>query len=197
MGWIRELAVWMTALAETSAGPWALFWLSLAEASFFPLPPVLLLLALDVLNPPRSFVFAAICTAGSTVGGMLGYAIGRWGGQPMLRRMVSETGILNIQQRFQQYDVWAVGLAGFTPIPYKVFTIAAGTFQLRFWRFVLVSVFSRGARFFLVSGLVYAFGQQAKELLKQYFNLFTIAFAVLLIGGFVVVRWALHRGQTS
>lgn len=190
MEWLRDLAGWMVGWAQTPAGPLALLALAAAEASFFPLPPDLLLLALDLLEPERGFVFAAICTVGSTLGGVAGYAAGRWGGRPLLTRVVSAPKILFIEQQFHRYDVWAIAIAGFTPIPYKLFTIAGGVFRLRFWRFVLASALSRGARFFLVSATVFVFGAQAKRLIQDYFEAFTLGFVVLLVGGFFVVKWA-------
>ncbi len=183
----------MVGLAETPAGPLGLFGLAVAEASFFPLPPDLLLVALSLLQPAHSFLFAAICTVGSTVGGILGYAIGRWGGRPLLDRVVSAHTILVIERQFQRYDVWAVAIAGFTPIPYKVFTIAGGVFRIHFWRFVLASLGSRGARFFLVGAVIYAFGDEAKRLIHDYFEALTMGFALLLIGGFVALRLAGRR----
>jgi membrane protein YqaA with SNARE-associated domain len=193
--WVQELAAWMVGWAQTPAGSVALFWLAFAESSFFPLPPDLLLLALDLLEPARGFWFALICTVGSTLGGAAGYAVGRWGGRPVLLRFVAPGKVALIEQQFQRYDVWAVGIAGFTPIPYKMFTIAGGAFRLRFWRFLAVSFVTRGARFFLVSLVVFVFGEQAKTFIREYFELFTIGFTALLIGGFLVVRWAARAAQ--
>lgn len=190
MEWIHTLASWMIGLADSPAAALSLFGLATAESIFFPLPPDLLLLALDVVHPEKSFFYAAVCTAGSTIGGAIGFAIGRWGGRPLLERWVSKERILYIEERFQRYDVWAVFIAGLTPIPYKVFTISSGAFRLRFWRFVLASVCSRGLRFFLVSGCVMYFGEDAKTILKEYFNIFTIGFVILLVGGFFVIKWA-------
>ena len=195
--WVHDLAQWMVGLAETPAGPLGLFGLAAAEASFFPIPPDLLLLALCLVRPSESFLFAAICTAGSTLGGMLGFAIGRWGGRPLLERLVSAEKILLIERQFQKHDVWAVAVAGFTPIPYKLFTIAGGAFRLHFWRFAIASVCSRGARFFLVATVVYVFGEQANRLVRDYFDVLTVGFAILLIGGFLVLRLAGRRYAAS
>ena len=195
--WVHDLAQWMVGLAQTPAGPLGLFGLAVAEASFFPIPPDLLLLALCLIRPSESFLFAAICTAGSTIGGMLGFAIGRWGGRPLLERLVSAEKILLVERQFKKHDVWAIAIAGFTPIPYKLFTIAGGAFRLRFWRFVIVSVCSRGARFFLVATVVYVFGEQANRLVRDYFNILTMGFAILLIGGFLVLKLAGRRYATS
>ena len=195
--WVHDLGQWMVGLAQTPAGPLGLFGLAAAEASFFPLPPDLLLLALCLVRPSESFLFAAICTAGSTLGGMLGFAIGRWGGRPLLERLVSAEKILLIERQFQKHDVWAVAVAGFTPIPYKLFTIAGGAFRLHFWRFAIASVCSRGARFFLVATVVYVFGEQANRLVRDYFDVLTVGFAILLIGGFLVLRLAGRRYAAS
>jgi len=195
MAWIHELAAWMVGLANSPGAPWALVGVAFAEASFFPLPPDLLLIALGLGNPEQSFFLAALCTVGSTCGGAFGYWIGRWGGRPLLRRLMSQERIAAVERQFQRYDMWAVGIAGFTPIPYKVFTIASGAFRLRFWRFVLVSACSRGARFFLVAAVVAFFGAQAAGWLREYFNWFTIGFVVLLIGGALAVRLLSRVGR--
>lgn len=189
MQWFHHLAQWMIGLAETSAGPWSLFGLAAAEACFFPIPPDLLLLALDLVSPDRAFLFAGICTAGSVLGGAVGYAIGRWGGRPVLSRLVAAETIQGIQQQFQRYDAWAILIAGFTPIPYKVFTVAAGVFYLDFWRFMLASLCARGGRFFLVSTIVFIYREQARRVFEDYFEMFTIGFVVLLVGGFLFLRW--------
>ncbi|HEX9780835.1 MAG TPA: VTT domain-containing protein [bacterium] len=187
--WLRELAGWMAGLAHHPSGPAALFTLAAAEASVFPLPPDILLIALGLSHPEGVWWFAAICTLGSTAGGAAGYGIGRFGGRPLLDRWVSAPAIVTTERLFQRYDVWAVGIAGFTPIPYKVFTIAGGVFRIDFWRFLGVSFVSRGGRFFLVGGAVALFGERARPVLEEYFELITVAFAVLLIGGFLFVRW--------
>jgi len=194
---MQKLAEWMVGLAKTPVGPAGLFGLAMAEAVVFPLPPDLLLLALCVLDPGNSFLYAGICLAGSTLGGMLGYALGRWGGRPALERFVSQEKIRGVERQFQRYDVWAVFLAGFTPIPYKIFTIASGVFRIRFGRFVAASIGSRGARFFLVGGTVFVFRDHARRIVEQYFELFTIAFAVLLVGGVVVLRWLGGRQEQA
>ena len=93
-----------------------------------------------------------------------------------------------VQQHYQRWDVWAVAIAGFTPIPYKVFTISAGAFLLDFWRFVIASILSRSARFFLVAGLFYFFGPTINRLISRYFNFFSIFFILLLVLGFWFLR---------
>lgn len=97
-----------------------------------------------------------------------------------------------IQELYIKYDAWAVGIAGFTPIPYKVFTIAAGAFKIDFLVFVLASIAGRAGRFFLVSGIIYFFGPTIKSFIDRYFNLLCFAFMILLIGGFILVKYVFH-----
>lgn len=178
-------------------GPLGLFVLAFSESSFFPIPPDLLLIALALANPKTSFYLAAITTAGSVLGAIFGYFIGLKGGRPLLRRFVSEEKIRMVHNYFAKYDVWAIGIAGFTPIPYKVFTIAGGVFYIDFVRFVLVSILSRGARFFLVGTFLYFFGARAKVYIDEYFNLFSIAFVVLLIMGFYIITIVARRKRSK
>ncbi len=185
---IHALSDWMVGFANTPGGPWALFGLAFAESSFFPIPPDVLLIALGLSKPSGIWFFAILCTIGSALGGAFGYWIGRWGGRPLLNKFVSQDTIHHVESQFQRYDVWAVFIAGFTPIPYKVFTIASGVFYLNFWRFFVVSVLSRGARFFLVSWAVWFFGDQAKVFLKEYMDWISIGFVVLLFAGFGVIK---------
>ena len=96
-----------------------------------------------------------------------------------------------VQQYFKEYDVWIVGTAGFTPIPYKLFTITAGFVKSNFITFMVVSLVARSARFFLVAGLIWKFGPQIKKFIDKYFNILSIGFMVLLIGGFVLMKLVL------
>ncbi len=175
-------------------GPFGLFLLAFAESSFFPVPPDVLLIALALAKPEASFALALITTVGSVLGAALGYFIGKKGGRPLLEKMFSKDKIRLVEGHFNKYDTWAVGIAGFTPIPYKIFTIAGGVFSINFPRFIIVSLLSRGARFFLVGGAIYFFGPTIKSLLDKYFNIFSIAFILLLVLGFVVFHFIAKRG---
>jgi membrane protein YqaA with SNARE-associated domain len=188
-GWIA----WVISWAYTPYGGVALFLNAVAESSFFPLPPDVLLIALSIIRPPLSFGYAAICSVGSVLGGVLGYFLGLKGGRPLLQRLISEERIQFVERYYQKYDVWAVGIAGFTPIPYKVFTISAGVFDLDLKRFILVSLVSRSARFFLVGGMIFIFGEIAKFYLTKYSGTFSIAFVALLILGFLAIRYVAKR----
>ena len=146
MIWLRELARWTVSWAATPYAGSALFAIAFAESSFFPIPPDLLLIPLCLANPSLALGYATICLAGSVLGGMFGYLLGLKGGRPLFLKLFSEQKFRVVEHYFQKYDVWAVGIAAFTPIPYKVFTIAAGVFHLNFRRFVLTSIAGRGGR---------------------------------------------------
>lgn len=185
---VADLINWMLNWASTPYGGAALFVFAFAESSFFPIPPDALLIALSLINPELAFLYAAVCSVGSVIGGMFGYGIGIWGGRRLMNRWFSSGKIQVVEQYYKRWDVWAVGMAGFTPIPYKIFTISAGVFALDFKRFVLVSVISRSGRFFLVAGLFYFFGELFQEIFKNYFGLIATAFFVLLFLGFYAVK---------
>ena len=189
---LRRLYSWVLHWAETPYGSWALFLLALSESSFFPVPPDVLLIALAVSIPKKSFKYALICTAGSLIGGCLGYLIG-W--QFMItvgEKIIQFYGLTHkmqyIKDLYMQYDAWAIGIAGFTPIPYKVFTISAGAFDINFTVFVIASAISRAARFFLVAWLIYLFGPKIKTFIDKYFNILAITFVVLLVAGFAIIK---------
>jgi len=191
---LHDLAVWVVHWAQTPYGAYALFALAVAESSFFPIPPDALLIALCLVRPEAAFLLALVCSIGSVLGGMVGYVIGLKGGRPLLKRWFKSEKVRLVERYYQRYDVWAVGVAGFTPIPYKVFTISAGVFALNFPRFVLASIISRSARFFLVASVFYFFGPSIKALVDRYFGLLTVAFFVLLFLGFYVVQ---HMGRRA
>ena len=131
--------------------------------------------------------FALVCTVASSLGGAFGYLIGVKVGGPILRRVARPETVDTAERLLQKYDVWAVGAAGFTPIPYKIFTIASGMLRVKFVRFFAVSVVSRGARFFIVAALCYATAEEVNYYLKHHLGWATVVFFVLLVGGF----WAL------
>lgn len=169
-------------------GPWGLFLLSFAESSFFPVPPDILLIALALMAPKTSFSLALVATVGSVLGGIFGYFIGLKGGRPLLEKFLPKERISLVHNYFNRYEAWAIGIAGFTPIPYKIFTISAGVFYINFTRFVIASILSRGARFFLVGGAIFLFGPTIKAMIERYFNLFSIAFVLLILLGFALVK---------
>ncbi len=189
---IRNLYDWVLGWAKTPYGSVALFVLAFSESSFFPIPPDVLLIALALSVPLRAFRYAAICTIGSVLGGGLGYAIGLYFIDSVGYNIIEFYGVVDkfeyISSLYNDYDAWVVAVAGFTPIPYKVFTIAAGAFKVDFSVFIAASIASRAARFFILAALIYRFGEPIKGLIDRYFNLLTIVFALLLILGFVVLK---------
>jgi membrane protein YqaA with SNARE-associated domain len=190
---LKKLYNWVLHWAETPYGTWALFILAFCESSFFPIPPDVLLIALAVGAPKKSLKYALVCSIGSVLGGCLGYLIGWQFMQGIGNRIIEFYGlapkVAYIEALYQQYDAWAVAIAGFTPIPYKVFTIAAGAFDINFLVFLFASAVSRSARFFLVGGLIYAFGPGIQAFIDRYFNILAIAFVVLLIVGFIAIKY--------
>lgn len=187
---IHRMYDWCMAWLATPYGIWILFLIAVAESSVFPIPPDVFLIALCVAVPLKAFRYALVCTIGSVVGGMIGYGLGFWFmdgiGQVIIELYHLADKYDLVCELFQKYDVWAVGTAGFTPIPYKLFTISAGLFQLNFPSFVLVSIVSRTARFFLVAALIWKFGAPIRLFIEKYFNILSIVFMALLVGGFFV-----------
>jgi membrane protein YqaA with SNARE-associated domain len=199
---VRRLYDWVLGWSESRWGEAALFVLAFAESSFFPVPPDILLIALCLGRPARSFRYALICTAGSVIGGIGGYTIGYFlwqtaaGESTALAQwcyahLFSPEKFSAVQQMFEQYNFWAIFTAGFTPIPYKLFTIAGGVFQIGLPMFVMASIVSRGLRFFLIAWLIRRFGPPIRVFIDNYFNWLAIAFTVLLVGAFVLVKYLL------
>ena len=189
---IRKLYDWVLYWATTRYAIPVLFVISFVESSFFPIPPDILLIAMVIAAPAGWVRLALICSIGSVLGGMFGYLIGYQFMDLIGNRIVE---FYHFQEKwgkigvlYDKYDVWAVIVAGFTPLPYKVFTLSAGAFKINFSTFVLASAVSRAARFFLVAALLYKFGPPFKVLIEKYFNLFTIIFVFLLVFGFFVLK---------
>lgn len=194
---VRRLYDWVLHWAKTPWGVPALFGLSAAESSFFPIPPDPLLLALCLGDPKRSFRFAAVTTLGSVVGGIIGYGIGA-GAWSVVQDWfflyipgVTPDAFESVRAFYDRHGFAAVFLAGLTPIPYKVFTLASGVFGINFGVFVLASILSRGLRFFVVAALVYRFGPPIGDFIDRHFDRLAILFGVLLVGGFVVIEFLL------
>lgn len=191
--WLKRLYEWVLGWAESRYGEWALFAIAFAESSFFPIPPDILLVALAIGLPTRAFRFALITSVGSVLGGSFGYLIGHeffsLVGEPIVRLYGAEDHYERVAGLYRQYDALAVAIAGLTPIPYKVATITAGFFEVNFGRFVLASALSRSLRFFLIAGLIRAFGDKARAFIDKYFEILTVIALVLLIAGFLVLGW--------
>ena len=185
--WLSGMLAWVAAFAATPYGGGALFGLAFLESSIFPIPPDVLLIALSLARPEDAFWFAMICALGSVLGGMAGYALGYFGGRPFLLRMFPREKIAAVERYYDRYNAWATGIAGLTPLPYKIFTISGGAFAINFKVFVLASILSRTTRFTAVAALIYFMGETAKLFIEKYLNLLTIAFVILLILGFWLI----------
>ena len=191
---LRKLYDWVLHWAETPYGAPALFLVAFAESSFLPIPPDVLLIALGLALPRKVFRYALICTAGSVLGGAFGYLLG-WQfwelAKGILFHYVNPESFDAVRKYFIQYEAWAVAIAGFTPIPYKVFTLTAGFLRADFKVFLVASALSRAARFFLISSLIYKFGPAIRTFIEKYFDILAVLFTVLLIGGFILLKYAL------
>ena len=185
---------WIEALAASPHPGWWLFALAFAESSFFPIPPDVLLITLGMTDPDRAIWYGIVCTVGSVLGGAAGYTIGLYGGRPLLYRFFNQTKVAAVERLYDRYNAWATGIAGLTPIPYKVFTIGGGAFKIDFRIFMLASLASRGLRFMAEGILLYFFGAAVKDFLFEWFNWLTLAVAVVGIAGFWVVH---HVGRRA
>jgi membrane protein YqaA with SNARE-associated domain len=192
---LRRLYAWVLHWAETPYAVPALVAIAVAESSFFPIPPDVLLIALCMGTPSRSFRFAAWCAVASVVGGMIGYWIG-YAAEPLGRWIIFD--LLHqgaawdtVARLYGENAFLAILTAAFTPIPYKVFTIAAGVFheQVSFATLVGASAIGRTGRFMLVAAVIWKFGPPVKQLLDRYFEWFTVLFTVLLIGSFFLIKY--------
>lgn len=195
-GPLRRLYDWVLHWANTPYAVPALFLLAFAESSFFPIPPDVLLIALCIGEVRRSYRFAWWCSLGSVLGGMAGYAIGAffWHLDAVrdffyLIPGINDANMAKVSAWYDTYDFWIVFVAAFTPIPYKVITILAGVCGINFPMFVLASAIGRSARFYLVAWLFRHFGPPIKDFIEKRFALVTFAGALLLVGGFVAIKY--------
>lgn len=191
--WARSLYDWTIQWAERPQALLALFLIALAESSVFPIPPDVLLIAIVAANPKRWVLAGALCTLGSVTGAAIGYAIGSGFmvtiGEPIVQFYGAEQHWDRIVGMYTgPWGVWFLAAATFTPIPFKVATIAAGATGMPFWPFLVVSTIGRGSRFFLVAGLLRVFGAPVRRLIERHFDLMAFLFFALLIGGFLILR---------
>ena len=198
---LRKLYDWVLTWADKPSGVKILGFMSTAEASFFPIPPDVLLIPLALGNRKKAIYYAFICSVCSVLGAIIGYSIGKWLWYIELGTFsnfaefffknipgFSYDAFSRIKILYDEYNFLIIFTAGFTPIPFKLFTISAGAFDLNLPLFILASTISRSARFFLVSYLIKIFGDPVKELIDKYFNLLAILFTVLLISGFILIK---------
>lgn len=191
----RRLYNWVIHWSATRHAISALFLIAFAESSFFPIPPDVLLIAMVIAVPARAMWYALICSIGSVLGGMAGYGIG-WGlwelvDSIFIGHIFSQTLFDKVVQAYNDHAFLTVLTAAFTPIPYKVITIAAGVSKISFLTLIIASAIGRSARFFMVAGFLYYFGPVMKEKIEKYFDWLALTFFALLIAGFLAVKYLL------
>ena len=204
MGYVRRLYDWVLTWSEKPSGPSVLGIMSLAEASFFPIPPDVLLIPLSIGNRNKAIWFALICSVSSILGAIIGYAIGHyiwWSESGHFTNFAqlffnhipgfTTAAFSEIQSLYEKWNFWIIFTAGFTPIPFKIFTISAGAFKIDFLAFVIASTISRSARFFLVSGLIRKFGEPIEGFINKYFNFLAFLFTLLVFLGFLTIKYFL------
>ncbi len=190
---LRRLYNWIMRIAEGPNALLALVGVSFAESSFFPLPPDTLLVPMILAQRQRAFVLAAWCTAASVVGGMFGYAIGSLLYESLGKWIINLYGygqsIETFRDTYAQWGAWIILLKGLTPIPYKLVTLASGFAGYNFGLFVVLSIITRGLRFFLVAGLLYFYGEPIRGFLERRLEAVALGTVVIIVSGFVIVKY--------
>lgn len=190
---LRRLYDWTLSLSAHPRAIWALAFVAFIEASVFPIPPDVLMIAMIIAAPSRAFVIAAVATLASVAGGLLGYAIGAFAfetvGRPALEALGKGAAIEAFNTRFNDFGFWSVLVAGVTPFPFKVITIMSGWTGLPLDVFVGTSLLARALRFFVVAALLWKFGTPIRDFIERRLGLMFTLFMVLLIGGFWALRW--------
>ncbi|WP_413853877.1 YqaA family protein [Candidatus Ruminimicrobium bovinum] len=190
---IRACYDWTINWAKTKYASWALFLIAFAESSFFPVPPDVLLIPMAIAERQKWFQIALICSVGSVLGALLGYFIGyqfyELIGQKIVDLYNLQPAVDAVTQQYHQHAFIAIFTAAFTPIPFKVFTIVAGLCKISITTLIIASAIGRSARFFIVAFLIRIFGEKIQYFIEKYFNLLTIIFVILLIGGFFCIKF--------
>ncbi|HEU0022480.1 MAG TPA: YqaA family protein [Dehalococcoidia bacterium] len=195
---LRSFSHWVEGYADS---PWAIVILvlnSFTESIFNPIPPDPLLIGMSVINQKLALVYAALATISSVLGALVGHWLGWRFGRPLVLKFISAKKIDRVEAMFQKYGSWAILIAAFTPIPYKVFAVTAGVLEMDRRPFIVASIIGRGARFFLLGGLIFFFGEAMREFIETRFELLTLFFSILLIVSlvaiFFIMRWRRANG---
>jgi len=190
---LHRLYMRTLALAASPRAGWWLFGIAFAEASFFPVPPDALLIPMALARPDRAWRLAAICLAGSVIGGALGYLIGYAVFDQLARPLIELYGygdrFAAFQALYARWGLWLILVKGLTPIPYKIVTIASGAARFNFWMFMAASVVTRGARFFIVAALLRYYGAPVRDFIERRLTLVTSLLAAGIVGGFLMLRF--------
>ena len=189
---IRALYDWTMRLASHKRATSAMFAVSFAESSVFPIPPDVMLVPMVLARRDKAWWLAAVCTVASVSGGLLGYAIGYFLFESLGQWLIGLYGhgdkVTRAQEWFQEYGGWIVAAKGLTPFPFKVITITSGLAHLDIWVFLAASVVSRAPRFFLVAALLRAYGDPIRAFIEKRLTLVTMTFLALLVGGFLLIE---------
>lgn len=190
---LQRLYDWTMALADHPRALWALFLISFIEASVFPIPPDVLMIAMVLAAPQRAWLIALTALVGSVLGGLAGYGIGAFFyeglGKPILEALGKADAMGEFNTRFNEFGFWPVLIAGLTPFPFKVITIMSGWTGLPLMTFVITSIIARGLRFFIVAALLWKFGAPIRAFIEKRLGLMFILFIVILAGGFYLVKF--------
>ena len=190
---LRRLYDWVIALAGHRNALPAIGVIAFLESSIFPIPPDVMLVPMVLANRKKAFTIAAVCTVCSVLGGLLGYAIGFYFfetiGAWLVKTYGLQTGLQSFRHGFAEYGTWIILIKGLTPIPYKLVTIASGAAHFDLFTFVWASIVTRGARFFIVSALLWKYGEPIRAFIEQRLTLVTWLFLIALVGGFVAFRY--------
>ncbi len=188
----RRLYDWVISLAASPYAVWALAAVSFAESSFFPIPPDVLLLPMALSRPDRALFYAGVCTVSSVLGGLLGYAIGAIlydsVGQWLIAAYGYGDNVEAFRQAYAQYGEWIILIKGVTPIPYKLVTITSGFAGYDIVWFTILSVITRGLRFYLLAGLLHRYGNPIRQFVEQHFGLVLGVLAFFVVAGFAAVK---------
>ncbi|MGZ8330428.1 MAG: YqaA family protein [Rhodoplanes sp.] len=187
---LRKLYNWCIQAAGKPYATWILGAVSFTESSFFPLPPDTMLVPMALARPDKAYHYAAVCTVASVLGGMLGYAIGAYLYESVGLWLISLYGygdkVETFREAYARWGSWIILIKGATPIPYKIVTITSGFAGYNFFMFVLLSVITRGARFYLTAFLLSRYGPQAREAIEKRLGFWFSVFLIALIGGIIV-----------
>jgi membrane protein YqaA with SNARE-associated domain len=191
---LRRLYDWCVAAADKRHALWILVAVAFAESSFFPIPPDVMLIPMSLARPARAFTFALWCTIASVAGGVLGYAIGALLYDSVGTWLIHLYGygdkVEAFRSAYAQWGAWIILLKGLTPIPYKIVTITSGFAGYNFLLFVVLSVITRGARFFILAFLLNRYGESARHIIEKQLGLWTLLLAAVLVAGIVIVLYA-------
>lgn len=189
-GLFQKLYSWTLSLAESRYAPYALGAIAFAESSFFPIPPDVILVPMSIAQPKRAWVYALICTLGSVLGALLGYAIGSLLYDTLGKWLINLYGygsrIEEMRALYAQWGWFLILIKGLTPIPFKIVTITSGLMAYPLAPFILLCLVTRGARFFLLAVLMNYFGEPIKKLLDKYFAAFIILLLLMIVAGFII-----------